>query len=65
LITSRLLLRYFTRKNSLNGKELGTVKDIMIANPITVSPKATIVEALHIMRENKIGCLPVVKDEEL
>ena len=42
-----------------------TVNDIMIQKPITVDPSATILEALNIMRTNKIGCLPVVKNNEL
>ena len=65
LITSRLLLRYFTQKNSPQGKDKALVKDIMIQAPITVSPNATIVEAMKLMREKKLGCLPVVKNGEL
>lgn len=65
LITSRLLLRYFARKNRFPNQEATTVKDIMIANPITISPEATIIEAMAKMRENKIGCLPVVQKGEL
>jgi CBS domain-containing protein len=65
LVTSRLLLRHFTHKNRFKGSEGTTVKDIMIKDPITIDPNATIVEAMHIMRDNKIGCLPVVKDDEL
>jgi CBS domain-containing protein len=65
LVTSRILLRHYTQKgNDLAEKKL-TVKDIMITNPITVSPAATILEALNIMRTNRIGCLPVVKNKEL
>ncbi len=65
LITSRLVLRYYARQNKLNGKEIMTVKDIMVPEPITISPKATILEALNLMRENGIGCLPVVQEKEL
>ncbi len=65
LITSRLLLRYFARKNRFNGKEASMVKDIMIENPKTISPEATILEAMRMMRENRIGCLPVVQKGEL
>jgi CBS domain-containing protein len=38
------------------------VKDIMTANPITVSPCDQIGEAARLMYENKIGGLPVVDD---
>lgn len=65
LITSRLLLRYFTQKNRLNGMEATMVKDIMIKKPITVGSNTSILEAMNIMRDNKIGCLPVVNDGEL
>lgn len=65
LITSRLLLRHFTRFNRVNGKEAVSVKDIMIENPIVIEPTATILEAMTMMRENRIGCLPVVKGTEL
>ncbi len=64
LITSRLLLRYFSRKSALNPENNETtVSDVMVKNPITASPGMTIIEAMHIMRDNKVGCLPVIKGE--
>ena len=65
LITSRLLLRHFTRFNRVNGKEAVAVKDIMIETPLVIGPTATILDAMTMMRENRIGCLPVVKANEL
>ncbi|HMQ50210.1 MAG TPA: CBS domain-containing protein [Saprospiraceae bacterium] len=65
LVTSRLLLRYYTQRNRINGKSADLVKDIMVENPITISPKATIIQAMNIMREHRIGCLPVVQNDEL
>lgn len=65
LITSRLLMRYFNQKNTENPDKSLMVKDIMIKNPIVVGPNSTIIEAMAIMRDNKIGCLPVVHDNEL
>lgn len=65
LITSRLLLRYYTHQSRLNGKAATCVKDIMIKNPITVGPNETIVQAMRTMRDKKIGCLPVVQNDEL
>jgi CBS domain-containing protein len=65
LITSRLLLRYYAKKHSFNSKAAATVKDIMIEDVIMISPDKTIIEALQLMRGNKIGCLPVVKNGEL
>jgi CBS domain-containing protein len=65
LVTSRLLLRYFTRQNKINGKTATCVKDIMIKDPVTVGPNETIVQAMRTMRDKKIGCLPVVQNDEL
>ena len=63
LITSRLLLRHYTHSSKLSKKTQMTVNDIMITHPKTVTPKVTLLEALNIMRESRIGCLPVVNDE--
>lgn len=65
LITGRMMLRYFANGKTVNGKEVLAVRDVMIANPITIGPDANIVQAMHLMRDRKIGCLPVVKDKEL
>ncbi len=64
LITSRLLLRHFSRKTGIEN-EVTTVKDVMIKTPMTAAPNTTIIEAMHTMRDNKVGCLPVVKEGEL
>ncbi len=67
LVTSRLLLRQFTHRamNPSSEKNNVFVKDVMITTPLTIGPEATITEALSMMRSNRIGCLPVVKDQEL
>ncbi|MDR1227358.1 MAG: IMP dehydrogenase [Prevotellaceae bacterium] len=36
----------------------------MIYNPLTISPNATVQDALRIMRENKIGGIPVVEGDK-
>jgi CBS domain-containing protein len=65
LISSRMLLRHFACANRLSETEVFAVKDIMIEKPITATPDTSIMEAMRIMREHKIGCLPVVKEKEL
>jgi CBS domain-containing protein len=65
LITSRLVLRHFARQTQLQGQAALLVEDIMIANPITISPQTPILEAVRLMRDRQIGCLPVVQDNEL
>ncbi len=67
LVTSRDMLRHFAKcaKGVIPNEEPTTVKSLMIEDPIVISPEATIIEALKIMRRKKIGCLPVVQGKEL
>jgi len=60
LVTHRGLLRMMTSGNRVN-----TVREVMIANPVTVSPSTSSLEAIEIMRSNRVGCLPVVENDEL
>ena len=41
------------------------VRDVMKKNLLTVGPETPTLEALKIMREKRIGCLPVVIGEKL
>lgn len=65
LVTSRLLLRFYTQLSNPMANTLSTVEDIMIKEPITISPDAKVMEAMQIMKENRIGCLPVTIHDEL
>jgi len=42
-----------------------TVRDIMRPDPLSVSPETTTVEAIRLMREKRLSCLPVLKDNKL
>lgn len=65
LVTHRGLLRLFSRgSNAPSGSSL-TVREIMKANPTCVSSTTPTLEAIEIMRRSKIGCLPVVDDDQL
>ncbi|MDX1670751.1 MAG: CBS domain-containing protein [Balneolaceae bacterium] len=65
LVTMRMLFREFNN-HIHDDKELKqTVEDIMIKNPITIHPEASIMEAMDIMESEVIGCLPVVKNNRL
>ena len=66
LVTHRGLLRMISNgaRGNVNGNAI-TVKEVMIANPLTVSPSTSSLEAIEIMRSNRIGCLPVVEGDQL
>jgi CBS domain-containing protein len=66
ILSSRNIMRYYMNKKvDVKGVPLTTVAQIMRREPITIGPKATITEAMKKMRQHKIGCLPVVVDNEL
>ncbi len=66
LVTMRLVLRHYTTlRKALAKQPSKTVEDIMIKSPITIKPETTVYEAVNLIRREKIGCLPVVKDGEL
>ena len=65
LISSRILMRYFSARNKDCKMKEKKVKDLMIPNPITISPDSTVFDAMYLFREHNIGCLPVVKGNKL
>ncbi|MEZ4909552.1 MAG: CBS domain-containing protein [Saprospiraceae bacterium] len=64
LVTARLLLRHYIHCKQ-NSRKTTLVSDIMIKNPKTITQDANIMDAMRMMKENKIGCLPVVNGDEL
>ena len=64
LLTSRLIMRTLRKFNHKRLKDI-QVQELMIENPFTVQPDQKLVEAMRIMEENKIGCLPVVHRDKL
>jgi CBS domain-containing protein len=64
LVTHRGLLRMMINSAASNAK-LTTVQEVMVQDPITVSPSTSSLEAMDIMRQNRLGCLPVVEADQL
>jgi CBS domain-containing protein len=65
LITHRNLLRLVSSGNHERSVKAITVREIMVPNPVTVTPSTPTLEAIKIMREQCIGCLLVVEDRQL
>ena len=65
LISSRMLIRYLLQKSEHPDQPSITVGDLMIKNPITITPEKTVMEAMQMMQENNAACLPVVKNGAL
>ena len=61
LITSRHLMRLMGKGKTSEV----AVQDIMLKDPLHVPPDTGILEAMRLMRENRLACLPVTKDGKL
>ena len=63
LVSSREILRVIAEQG-WDHKAM-TVGEVMNGDPLTVMPDMSTVEAVKLMLEQKIDCLPVVRDGEL
>jgi CBS domain-containing protein/gamma-glutamylcysteine synthetase len=65
LVTHRALLRLLNGGVQSQNTNLLTVREIMKTDPVTVTSTTPTLEALELMRANKVGCIPVVDDGKL
>ncbi|MGB7450510.1 MAG: CBS domain-containing protein [Lysobacterales bacterium] len=64
LVSHRALLRVVA-EGRVGGEHKVTVEEIMTLNPVTVGSDATTVDAIRLMRQAKVACLPVVEGGKL
>lgn len=64
IVSHRDLLKLFALGRT-SGKSEIIVRDVMKPNPITVTPETPTIDALLLMREKNIGCLPIIRAERL
>lgn len=66
LVTYRNLLRFMSEHGSAGTRNAHLpVRDIMIADPLTVEPDAPTEEAIKLMKAHKVSALPVVRDRQI
>ncbi len=66
LVSARKVMRYFAKRTlEEDPGSIAQVSEIMVKNPLCVSPNDNIVKAMDMMRENRVSCLPVVSNDEL
>jgi CBS domain-containing protein len=64
LLTSRAVLAFHSNKTEPDNKSV-SVKEIMVRDPVSVTPETLSIDALLLMRKRKVGCLPVVANGKL
>lgn len=65
LVSHRILLRMMAQGKGTDPDNPVPVSEVMHRDVITVSPETPTLEAIELMKKNKIGCLPVVRKERL
>lgn len=65
LLSHRALLRRLAHRQMSDGIEPVAVRSIMKPNPVTVSPSTPTLDAVKLMRSNRVGCLPVIENGQL
>ena len=64
LVSHRALLRLLTSRTE-KDRTIKTVREVMVPEPLTVSPATPTLEAMELMRTNRVGCLPVIENDQL
>ena len=65
LVSHRSLLRLVGQRVGSDKRRQIAVKDIMREDPVFVAPDMPTLEAIEIMREHGVACLPVVDKRRL
>lgn len=64
-LSYRQILRMMAESPGRGIPETVHVREVMDPDPLTVTPDTLTVEAIELMREKGVSCLPVVKDDRL
>jgi CBS domain-containing protein len=65
IVSYRRLLRLVAQNRWPQEGTLVAVREIMRPDPITIGPRASILEAIEVMRTHRVSCLPVVEHDQL
>ncbi|MCP4896829.1 MAG: CBS domain-containing protein [bacterium] len=65
VVSQRALLRLVGTYHPEQLEGPMPVREVMITDPVTVSPETSTLEAIEMMRSNRWACLPVVKNGHL
>jgi CBS domain-containing protein len=64
MVTKDSLITFFAGNEGRSPKEI-PVKDVMVTDLITAGPDMKIVDAIELILQSKVSCLPVVQDDRI
>lgn len=65
IISYRSILKMQLNGKLPKGEHPIAARELMVENPLTIDPRTPVLEAMNLMRQKKLGCLPVVKNGNL
>ena len=65
VVSYRSILRLMAEGRTLAEAENMPVSEVMVREPVTIAPETATLEAIRLMRTNKVSALPVIKDGQL
>ena len=65
VVSYRSILRYVGGRDELPAGGATPVKEIMGRDPVTVTPESSTLEAIRLMRDRGVACLPVLDEGKL
>ena len=65
VVSYRSILRYVGGREELPAGGATAVKEIMGRDPVTVTPESSTLEAIRLMRDRGVACLPVLDEGKL
>ena len=65
VVSYRSILRYVGGRSELPEGGATAVKEIMWRDPVTVTPESSTLEAIQLMRDRGVACLPVLDEGKL
>ncbi|MEZ5314422.1 MAG: CBS domain-containing protein [Thermoanaerobaculia bacterium] len=65
LVSQSSLIKLLAERATELGRGPIPVKEVMSTDMVTVSPETRTVDAIRLMRQHHIGCLPVLKEDRL
>jgi len=65
LVSYRSLIRLLTRGQIGERTTTVPVKEVMVRDPITITPETATIDAIELMRKHRVSVLPVVKSGKL
>ena len=65
IVNQSMILRFLAEQQALETQQDVPVKEIMVKEPVSISPETSTRDAIALMREHDFGALPVVRDGHL